>query len=44
MTRIAANLSMLFTDAPFLDRFDRAGAAGFDTVEFLFPVTTPSRW
>ncbi|MEH6774095.1 MAG: TIM barrel protein, partial [Cereibacter changlensis] len=37
MTRIAANLSMLFTDAPFLDRFDRAGAAGFEAVEFLFP-------
>ena len=41
MTRIAANLSMLFTDAPFLDRFDRAGAAGFDTVEFLFPYDHP---
>ncbi|MBE3639794.1 2-oxo-tetronate isomerase [Mangrovicoccus algicola] len=37
MTRLAANLSMLFTDAPFLDRFDRAGAAGFEAVEFLFP-------
>ena len=41
MSRIAANLSMLFTDAPFLDRFDRAGAAGFDTVEFLFPYDHP---
>ncbi|WP_282603925.1 2-oxo-tetronate isomerase [Paracoccus sp. PARArs4] len=37
MTRLAANLSMLFADAPFLDRFDRAGAAGFEAVEFLFP-------
>ncbi|QUS37188.1 2-oxo-tetronate isomerase [Falsirhodobacter algicola] len=37
MTRLAANLSMLFTDAPFLDRFDRAAAAGFEAVEFLFP-------
>lgn len=41
MTRIAANLSMLFTDAPFLDRFDRAGATGFDAVEFLFPYDHP---
>ncbi|TGN61678.1 hydroxypyruvate isomerase family protein [Paracoccus liaowanqingii] len=41
MTRIAANLSMLFTDAPFLDRFDRAGAAGFQAVEFLFPYDHP---
>ncbi|CAM3068431.1 2-oxo-tetronate isomerase [Paracoccus nototheniae] len=41
MTRIAANLSMLFTDAPFLDRFDRAGAAGFEAVEFLFPYDHP---
>ncbi|MGY9045701.1 hypothetical protein P775_01055 [Puniceibacterium antarcticum] len=37
MTKLAANLSMLFTDAPFLDRFDRAANAGFDAVEFLFP-------
>lgn len=41
MTRLAANLSMLFTDAPFLDRFDRAGAAGFGAVEFLFPYDHP---
>ena len=41
MTRIAANLSMLFTDAPFLDRFDRAAAAGFEAVEFLFPYDHP---
>lgn len=41
MTKLAANLSMLFTDAPFLDRFDRAAAAGFDAVEFLFPYDHP---
>jgi hydroxypyruvate isomerase len=35
--RFSANLSMLFDDAPFLDRFARAGAAGFDAVEYLFP-------
>jgi hydroxypyruvate isomerase len=37
MPRFAANLTMLFTDAPFLDRFGRAARAGFDAVEFLFP-------
>lgn len=28
---------MLFTEYPFIERFDRAAAAGFDAVEFLFP-------
>jgi|SRR5579884_312751 len=37
MPRFAANLSMLFTEYPFLARFDRAAAAGFTAVEFLFP-------
>ena len=37
MPRFAANLSMLFTEYPFLERFDRAAAAGFGAVEFLFP-------
>ncbi len=37
MPRFAANLSMLFTEYPFLERFDRAAAAGFRAVEFLFP-------
>ncbi|HET7094171.1 MAG TPA: 2-oxo-tetronate isomerase [Thermomicrobiales bacterium] len=37
MPRFAANLSMLFTEYPFLERFDRAAAAGFQGVEFLFP-------
>ncbi len=37
MPRFAANLSMLFTEAPFLDRFGRAARAGFQAVEFLFP-------
>jgi len=37
MPKIAANLSMLFTEYPFLERFDRAAAAGLDGVEFLFP-------
>ncbi|HEY9065776.1 MAG TPA: hydroxypyruvate isomerase [Burkholderiaceae bacterium] len=37
MPRFAANLTMLFTEVPFLDRFERAARAGFDAVEFLFP-------
>jgi hydroxypyruvate isomerase len=36
---IAANLTMLFTEYPFLERFDRAAAAGFTGVEFLFPYS-----
>ena len=30
MPRFAANLSMLFTEHPFVERFDRAAAAGFE--------------
>ena len=37
MPRFAANLSMLFTERPFLDRFEHAAKAGFKAVEFLFP-------
>lgn len=37
MPRFAANLSMLFTEFPFRERFGRAAAAGFTAVEFLFP-------
>ena len=37
MPRFAANLSMLFTEVPFLERFERAARAGFTEVEFLFP-------
>ena len=37
MPRFAANLSMLFTEVPFIERFDRAARAGFGSVEFLFP-------
>jgi len=35
--KFAANLSTLYPDRPFLDRFACASAAGFDAVEFLFP-------
>jgi 2-dehydrotetronate isomerase len=37
MPRFAANLSMLFTEVPFLERFGAAAQAGFAAVEFLFP-------
>lgn len=37
MSRFAANLSMLFTELPFAQRFAAAAAAGFEGVEFLFP-------
>lgn len=43
MPRFAANLTMLFTDAPFLDRFARAAGAGFEAVEFLFPYEHDAR-
>jgi hydroxypyruvate isomerase len=36
MLRYAANLTMLFNEVPFLERFGRAAAAGFGAVEFLF--------
>jgi hydroxypyruvate isomerase len=42
MPRFAANLSMLFTEAPFLQRFDRAAAAGFKAVELQFPYEAPA--
>ncbi|MYM38189.1 2-oxo-tetronate isomerase [Duganella qianjiadongensis] len=37
MPKFAANLTMLFNEVPFLDRFALAREAGFDGVEFLFP-------
>ncbi len=37
MPRFAANLSMLFTEVDFMDRFAAAADAGFSGVEYLFP-------
>jgi hydroxypyruvate isomerase len=37
MENLAANLSMLFTEYEFLDRFEAATNAGFKGVEYLFP-------
>jgi len=43
MPRFAANLTMLFTEHPFLERFGAAAEAGFTQVEFLFPYDHPAR-
>ena len=37
MPRFDANLTFLFTERPFLDRFEAAAKAGFKAVEFAFP-------
>ncbi|CAI2438832.1 HPr family phosphocarrier protein [Serratia liquefaciens] len=37
MPKFAANLSMMFNELPFLERFEAAAAQGFKAVEFLFP-------
>ena len=42
MPRFAANLSMLFTEVDFLDRFEAAADAGFTGVEYLFPYAFPA--
>ena len=42
MPKFAANLTMLFTEAPFLERFERASQSGFKAVEFLFPYPYPA--
>ena len=42
MPRFAANLSMMFNEVPFLDRFAAAAGAGFKGVEYLFPYEHPA--
>jgi hydroxypyruvate isomerase len=37
MPKFAANLTMLFQEADFLDRFEAAARSGFEAVEYLFP-------
>ena len=41
MPRFAANVSMLYAEHAFLDRFEAAAADGFDAVEFMFPYEHP---
>lgn len=38
MPVFAANLTMMFTELPFPDRFSAAADQGFQWVEFLFPL------
>lgn len=42
MPKFAANLTMLFTERDFLERFEAASQAGFKAVEFLFPYAYPA--
>lgn len=42
MPRFAANLSMMFTEVPLLERFERAARAGFRAVEVQFPYEAPA--
>jgi len=42
MPKFCANLSFLFDDVPFPERFSRAAAAGFRGVEYLFPYDRPA--
>lgn len=41
MPRFAANLTFMFTEAPFLERFALAAQSGFRAVEFAFPYEHP---
>ena len=41
MPKFAANLSMLYNELPFLDRFEAAARDGFQGVECLFPYAWP---
>lgn len=42
MPKFAANLSMMFNEVPFLDRFAAAADCGFTAVEYLFPYDHPA--
>jgi hydroxypyruvate isomerase len=41
MTKLAANLTMLYNEVDFLDRFEAAAKSGFRGVEYLFPYAYP---
>lgn len=41
--KFAANLSLLWPELPYLDRFAAAADAGFDAVEVLFPYEVPAK-
>ncbi|WP_445193927.1 2-oxo-tetronate isomerase [Sphingomonas sp. Tas61C01] len=42
MVKLAANLTMMFQDRPFLERIDAAAAAGFKAVECVAPYVVPA--
>ena len=42
MPRFAANVSMMFTELPFIERFGAAAANGFAGVECMFPYEAPA--
>ena len=43
MPRFAANISLLFTELPYLDRFTAAAESGFKAVEILFPYDVAAK-
>lgn len=43
MPKFSANLSMLYPDLPFLERFEAAAGDGFQAVEYLFPYAWPAQ-
>lgn len=43
MPKFAANLTMMFNEVPFLDRFEAAAKAGFRYVEYLWPYEYPAK-
>lgn len=43
MPQLSANISMLFTELPFMQRFSAAREAGFSAIEIQFPYDYPAR-
>src|SRR5690554_6245380 len=43
MPKLAANITMMFNEVPFLERIQAAAQAGFKAVEFLFPYDYPAQ-
>ena len=41
MPKFSANLTMMFNEVDFLERFSKASIAGFKTVEYMFPYDWP---
>ena len=41
MPKFSANITMMFNEVEFLDRFERAAKAGFKAVEYMFPYEWP---